>query len=116
MPDYAIRVELPGDPTWEQYDTLHKIMAKGGFLQTVAGVDSQGSQKTFNLPHAVITVPPQPTLRRYGIGPRRWCRQEYRGTFSSSWWKPEIGRLAGEAGDSRLPPFRKERGKMGHPL
>lgn len=53
MPDYAIRVELRGDPTWEQYDTLHKIMAKGGFLQTVAGVDSQGNQKTHNLPHAV---------------------------------------------------------------
>jgi hypothetical protein len=53
MPDYAIRVELRGDPTWEQYDTLHKIMAKGGFLQTIVGVDSQGNQKTFNLPHAV---------------------------------------------------------------
>ena len=53
MPDYAIRVELRGDPTWEQYDTLHKIMAKGGFLQTISGVDSQGNKKTFNLPHAI---------------------------------------------------------------
>jgi hypothetical protein len=57
MADYAIRVELRGNPTWEQYDALHKIMAKGGFLQTIVGVDSQGTRKTFNLPHAVYYGP-----------------------------------------------------------
>ena len=53
MPNYAIRVELRGNPTWEQYNTLHSVMAAGGFLQTISGVDPQGNQKAFDLPHAV---------------------------------------------------------------
>jgi hypothetical protein len=53
MPNYAIRVELRDDPSWEQYDTLHQIMAKGGFPQTIGGLDSEGKRRTFNLPHAV---------------------------------------------------------------
>jgi hypothetical protein len=53
MADFAIRVELRGNPTREQYETLHALMARKGFLQTIAGVDNQGNQKRFNLPHAV---------------------------------------------------------------
>jgi hypothetical protein len=52
MPNFAIRVELRGNPTREQYDTLHALMARKGFLQTVDGVDSQGKAKRFALPHA----------------------------------------------------------------
>jgi len=53
MPNYAIRVELRGNPTWEEYEKLHQLMAGGGFLQTIKGVDMNGNAKTFNLPHAV---------------------------------------------------------------
>jgi hypothetical protein len=53
MPNFAIRVELRGNPTREQYETLHVLMARKGFLQTVSGVDSQGNQKQVALPHAV---------------------------------------------------------------
>ena len=53
MPNFAVRVELRGYPTREQYDTLHALMARRGFHQTIAGVDPQGNQKRFNLPHAV---------------------------------------------------------------
>jgi len=53
MASYAIRVELRGNPSYEQYETLHALMAKRGFYQTIDGVDGSGNQKTFNLPHAV---------------------------------------------------------------
>jgi hypothetical protein len=52
MPNYAIRVELKGDPPAEDYERLHALMAKRGFLQTVSGVDKQGNKKKFPLPHA----------------------------------------------------------------
>jgi hypothetical protein len=53
MANFAIRVELRGDPSYETYEKLHALMAKKGFMQTVAGVDLQGNHSTFNLPHAV---------------------------------------------------------------
>jgi hypothetical protein len=53
MADYAVRVELRGYPSAEEYQTLHSLMARKGFVQTIAGVDGQGNQKRFNLPHAV---------------------------------------------------------------
>ena len=53
MPNYAVRVELEGYPTREQYDALHALMARRGFYQHVDGVDSQQHQKRFNLPHAM---------------------------------------------------------------
>lgn len=53
MAHYAIRVELRGNPSYEEYEALHALMAKRGFYQTVDGVDGEGSSKTFNLPHAV---------------------------------------------------------------
>jgi hypothetical protein len=53
MADYAVRVELRGYPSAEEYQTLHSLMARKGFAQTIAGVDAQGTQKRFNLPHAV---------------------------------------------------------------
>jgi len=52
MPNYAIRVELRGNPSAEEYANLHELMARRGFQQTVAGVDNQGSSKRFALPHA----------------------------------------------------------------
>jgi hypothetical protein len=53
MADFAIRVELQGNPTREQYDALHALMARKGFYQYVTGVDAQQNQKRFNLPHAM---------------------------------------------------------------
>jgi hypothetical protein len=52
MADFAIRVELQGYPTREQYEVLHALMARKGFHQTVNGTDAQGNQKRFTLPHA----------------------------------------------------------------
>jgi hypothetical protein len=53
MPNYAVRVELEGYPTREQYDALHALMARKGLYQYVDGVDAQQNQKRFNLPHAM---------------------------------------------------------------
>lgn len=53
MPNYAIRVELRGDPSSEEYETLHALMARKGFKQTIDGLDTEGNKKRFNLPHAV---------------------------------------------------------------
>jgi hypothetical protein len=53
MPDYAVRVELRGTPSTEEYQTLHTLMDRQGFAQTVGGVDTGGNQRRFNLPHAV---------------------------------------------------------------
>ncbi len=53
MPDYAVRVELRGHPSAEEYQTLHALMARKGFAQSIAGVDTQGNQRRFSLPHAV---------------------------------------------------------------
>ena len=53
MADYAVRVELRGYPSAAEYETLHSLMGRKGFAQTLAGVDTQGTQTRFNLPHAV---------------------------------------------------------------
>jgi hypothetical protein len=57
MANYAIRVELRGNPTWELYDQLHALMAGQGFLQTIRGVGSKGQPRTDSLPHAVYFGP-----------------------------------------------------------
>lgn len=57
MPNYAIRVELRGNPSAERYQILHSLMARKGFTQTIAGVDAQNNQRRFNLPHAVYYGP-----------------------------------------------------------
>jgi hypothetical protein len=53
MPDYAVRVELRGSPSADEYQTLHALMAHMGFAQTIGGVDVGGNQRRFSLPHAV---------------------------------------------------------------
>lgn len=53
MAAYAIRVELQGYPTREQYDALHALMARKGFSQSITGTDGQNHQRQYNLPHAV---------------------------------------------------------------
>ena len=53
MPDYAIRVELRGNPSADEYQTLHSLMSRKGFAQTIAGVDLSGNRRLFSLPHAV---------------------------------------------------------------
>lgn len=52
MPNYAIRVELKGNPSAERYESLHDLMARRGFGRTVTGVDKRGNQSTVDLPHA----------------------------------------------------------------
>ena len=53
MPNFAIRVELKGYPTVNEYQALHTLMAKKGFSQTIPGIDTQGNRRSFDLPHAV---------------------------------------------------------------
>ena len=53
MADFAIRVELKGNPSVETYNKLHALMAKKGFGQTIGGFDLKGNAGTFNLPHAM---------------------------------------------------------------
>ncbi|HEV7674483.1 MAG TPA: hypothetical protein VGQ12_08130 [Candidatus Angelobacter sp.] len=53
MPDYAIRVELEGNPTWDQYQALHQLMANYGFYQTIRGTSDTGEANLFTLPHAM---------------------------------------------------------------
>jgi hypothetical protein len=53
MPSYAIRVELRGNPSADEYQTLHSLMGRKGFAQTIAGVDRSGNRRHFSLPHAV---------------------------------------------------------------
>jgi len=52
MPNYAIRVELRGNPPPERYESLHALMAQRGFGRTVTGVTAQGNTLTVDLPHA----------------------------------------------------------------
>jgi uncharacterized protein involved in propanediol utilization len=51
--EYAIRVELRGNPSFQQYQNLHALLAKMGFGQTIKGLNIQGQTASFNLPHAV---------------------------------------------------------------
>lgn len=53
MADYAIRVELRGNPSAATYDTLHQVMRRLGFGQGIDGVTPQGTAQKFALPHAV---------------------------------------------------------------
>ena len=46
MAAYTIRVQLKGDPTYEQYEKLHDLMQKLGYGRTVTG------KTTRDLPHA----------------------------------------------------------------
>jgi hypothetical protein len=52
MPNYAIRVELKGNPPAERYESLHALMATHGFGRTVTGVDKHGNSTEVDLPHA----------------------------------------------------------------
>lgn len=52
MPNYAIRVELRGNPSAERYESLHTLMVQRGFGRTVKGVTTQGNKSNVDLPHA----------------------------------------------------------------
>jgi hypothetical protein len=47
MAYFTVRVELKGDPSFQQYENLHALMARLGFGRTVT---SEGG--TYDLPHA----------------------------------------------------------------
>jgi len=49
MPKFTTRLELYGDPTWDDYDALHDAMAKEGFFRTIS---FQGDNTKWQLPHA----------------------------------------------------------------
>jgi hypothetical protein len=53
MPNYTIRVELKGNPTYLEYQRLHAAMSKLGFNQTIGGTTTTGQTATWNLPHAL---------------------------------------------------------------
>jgi hypothetical protein len=48
MSEYALRVELRGNPKYEEYEKLHALMAQKGFAKTIVGSDG----KSYSLPHA----------------------------------------------------------------
>ena len=51
MPSYTLRIQLMGDPDEAVYEDLHARMERGGFLRIVSGVNSEGKQRDFPLPH-----------------------------------------------------------------
>ncbi len=53
MPNYAIRVELKGNPSYVEYEKLHTAMANLGFNRTIVGTSTNGQQATWDLPHAL---------------------------------------------------------------
>jgi hypothetical protein len=54
MSEFAIRVELKGNPTFDKYETLHAVMARLGFYQKVNGTSTtNGAAVQVDLPHAV---------------------------------------------------------------
>jgi hypothetical protein len=52
MANFTIRVELRGNPSAEEYEKLHALMAQLGYGRTVAGIDNEGTPVTVALPHA----------------------------------------------------------------
>lgn len=53
MPNYTVRVELKGNPTFQQYEALHSLMAGFGLYQTVTGISTtSGASDVYSLPHA----------------------------------------------------------------
>jgi hypothetical protein len=48
-----LRVQLMGNPTVDEYDALHTIMAGHGFYRTLNGVDNNRKSSSFKLPHGV---------------------------------------------------------------
>lgn len=49
---YTVRVELRGNPSYEEYDKLHSLMALNGWSKSLTGVTAQGQSLTRDLPHA----------------------------------------------------------------
>jgi hypothetical protein len=75
MAAYTIRVELRGNPTYEQYQSLHQQMASLGFLQTVRS----DSNRQVNLPHALYYGMSQydsPTVRNIVVGIAQKVQQD----------------------------------------
>ncbi len=50
MANFTVRVELRGNPTYDQYERLHQLMATFGFYKTINGVNLSNTPTTFNLP------------------------------------------------------------------
>jgi hypothetical protein len=53
MAEFTIRVELKGNPTYQDYEKLHAQMASVGFLRYVAGVNNKNEKAQFDLPTAL---------------------------------------------------------------
>jgi hypothetical protein len=49
MAKFTTRVELYGEPSWDDYDNLHAAMKKEGFYQTIS---FEGDSTQWHLPHA----------------------------------------------------------------
>lgn len=52
MAAYTIRVELRGNPTFERYESLHKLMEGLGFKRWIVMANSTGKYTAQDLPHA----------------------------------------------------------------
>ena len=53
MAAYTIRVELKGNPTYQEYEKLHAQMASLGYQRYVNGVNGKNEQANFDLPTAL---------------------------------------------------------------
>jgi hypothetical protein len=49
MAKFTTRVELYGNPSWDDFDNLHEAMRKEGFSRTIS---FQGDNTVWQLPHA----------------------------------------------------------------
>ena len=58
MPKFTTRVQLNGNPTWDDYTRLHAAMRAQGFSQAIT--DTQGA--VYQLPHAEYNL--ESTLSR----------------------------------------------------
>lgn len=48
MSKFTTRVQLDGNPTWQDFDNLHAAMRRQGFTQTI----TDGDGVEYELPHA----------------------------------------------------------------
>ena len=93
MPDYVVRVELRGNLSYDEYESLHALMAQKGFQQTVAGTDNQGNNKKFALPHATYYGSSNNECSSVRAQSRKQLRPKFNRTLLSSWCSRRPGQL-----------------------
>jgi hypothetical protein len=101
MPNYAVRVELRGNPPAKRYDALHALMAKRGFGRTVTGVDKQGNSSTVDLPHATYYGSSDSDCLSLFDSVSAAIRNEIQQALLYSWFSPKPGQPANGRNSAR---------------